>query len=38
VEAVPSRLAGVSGNREFFVLLRRTTSLPALDLTTLVGS
>jgi 23S rRNA (cytidine1920-2'-O)/16S rRNA (cytidine1409-2'-O)-methyltransferase len=38
VEAVPSRLPGVSGNREFFVLLRRTTSLPALDLTTLVGS
>jgi 23S rRNA (cytidine1920-2'-O)/16S rRNA (cytidine1409-2'-O)-methyltransferase len=38
VEAVPSRLPGVSGNREFFVLLRRTGSGPDLDLTALVGS
>lgn len=36
VGAVPSRLAGASGNREFFVLLRRTESAADLDLTTLV--
>lgn len=36
VGAVSSRLAGASGNREFFVLLRRTESAAALDLTTLV--
>jgi 23S rRNA (cytidine1920-2'-O)/16S rRNA (cytidine1409-2'-O)-methyltransferase len=29
---VPSRIPGVSGNREFFVLLRRTESAPHLDL------
>jgi 23S rRNA (cytidine1920-2'-O)/16S rRNA (cytidine1409-2'-O)-methyltransferase len=38
VAAVPSRLPGASGNREFFVLLRRTEAAPALDLTRLVGS
>ena len=38
VAAVRSRLPGVSGNREFFVLLRRTEVAPALDLTALVGS
>ena len=36
VAAVPSRLPGASGNREFFVLLRRTESAPDLDLTALV--
>jgi predicted rRNA methylase YqxC with S4 and FtsJ domains len=36
VGAVPSRLPGASGNREFFVLLRRTASPPHLDLTALV--
>ena len=36
VAAVPSRLPGASGNREFFVLLRRTESPPDLDLTALV--
>jgi 23S rRNA (cytidine1920-2'-O)/16S rRNA (cytidine1409-2'-O)-methyltransferase len=36
VTAVPSRLPGASGNREFFVLLRRTESVPDLDLTGLV--
>jgi 23S rRNA (cytidine1920-2'-O)/16S rRNA (cytidine1409-2'-O)-methyltransferase len=36
VAAVPSRLPGASGNREFFVLLQRTTSAPDLDLTALV--
>ena len=36
VDAVPSRLPGASGNREFFVLLRRTASPPHLDLTALV--
>jgi 23S rRNA (cytidine1920-2'-O)/16S rRNA (cytidine1409-2'-O)-methyltransferase len=36
VAAVPSRLPGASGNREFFVLLRRTESPPQLDLTALV--
>jgi 23S rRNA (cytidine1920-2'-O)/16S rRNA (cytidine1409-2'-O)-methyltransferase len=36
VGAVPSRLPGASGNREFFVLLRRTESAPDLDLTELV--
>jgi 23S rRNA (cytidine1920-2'-O)/16S rRNA (cytidine1409-2'-O)-methyltransferase len=34
--AVPSRLPGASGNREFFVLLRRTESPADLDLITLV--
>jgi 23S rRNA (cytidine1920-2'-O)/16S rRNA (cytidine1409-2'-O)-methyltransferase len=36
VGAVPSRLPGASGNREFFVLLRRTDSAADLDLNTLV--
>jgi 23S rRNA (cytidine1920-2'-O)/16S rRNA (cytidine1409-2'-O)-methyltransferase len=36
VAAVPSRLPGVSGNREFFVLLRRSESAPDLDLNALV--
>jgi 23S rRNA (cytidine1920-2'-O)/16S rRNA (cytidine1409-2'-O)-methyltransferase len=36
VAAVPSRLPGASGNREFFVLLRRIESPPHLDLTALV--
>jgi 23S rRNA (cytidine1920-2'-O)/16S rRNA (cytidine1409-2'-O)-methyltransferase len=36
VDAVPSRLLGASGNREFFVLLRRTESAPDLHLTALV--
>lgn len=36
VAAVPSRLPGASGSREFFVLLRRTDSPPQLDLTALV--
>jgi 23S rRNA (cytidine1920-2'-O)/16S rRNA (cytidine1409-2'-O)-methyltransferase len=36
VGAVPSRLPGASGNREFFVLLQRTESPADLDLTTLV--
>jgi 23S rRNA (cytidine1920-2'-O)/16S rRNA (cytidine1409-2'-O)-methyltransferase len=36
VAAVASRLLGASGNREFFVLLRRTESAPDLDLNTLV--
>jgi 23S rRNA (cytidine1920-2'-O)/16S rRNA (cytidine1409-2'-O)-methyltransferase len=36
VGAVPSRLPGASGNREFFVLLRRTESPADLDLNTLV--
>jgi 23S rRNA (cytidine1920-2'-O)/16S rRNA (cytidine1409-2'-O)-methyltransferase len=36
VAAVPSRLPGASGNREFFVLLRRTEDAPALDLSALV--
>ena len=36
VGVVPSRLPGASGNREFFVLLRRTASPPHLDLTALV--
>jgi len=38
VAAVPSRLPGASGNREFFVLLRQTESPPHLDLTVLVGT
>jgi len=38
VAAVPSRLPGASGNREFFVLLRHTEAVPALDLSGLVGS
>jgi 23S rRNA (cytidine1920-2'-O)/16S rRNA (cytidine1409-2'-O)-methyltransferase len=38
VAAVPSRLPGASGNREFFVLLRCTESAPDLDLTALVRS
>ena len=36
MDAVPSRLLGASGNREFFVLLRRTESPPDLNLTALV--
>jgi 23S rRNA (cytidine1920-2'-O)/16S rRNA (cytidine1409-2'-O)-methyltransferase len=36
VAAVPSRLPGASGNREFFVLLRRADTPPPLDLTELV--
>jgi 23S rRNA (cytidine1920-2'-O)/16S rRNA (cytidine1409-2'-O)-methyltransferase len=36
VGAVPSRLPGASGNREFFVLLRRTESAADIDLNTLV--
>jgi 23S rRNA (cytidine1920-2'-O)/16S rRNA (cytidine1409-2'-O)-methyltransferase len=36
VAAVASRLLGASGNREFFVLLRRTESAPDLDLSALV--
>ena len=36
--AVPSRLPGASGNREFFVLLRRTDSVPDLDLTAIVNT
>jgi 23S rRNA (cytidine1920-2'-O)/16S rRNA (cytidine1409-2'-O)-methyltransferase len=36
VGAVPSRLPGASGNREFFVLLQRSESPADLDLTTLV--
>jgi 23S rRNA (cytidine1920-2'-O)/16S rRNA (cytidine1409-2'-O)-methyltransferase len=38
VAAVPSRLPGASGNREFFVLLRRTESVPDLDLTAVVNT
>ena len=34
--AAPSRLPGVAGNREFFVLFRRTESAADLDLTGLV--
>jgi 23S rRNA (cytidine1920-2'-O)/16S rRNA (cytidine1409-2'-O)-methyltransferase len=37
VAAAPSRLPGASGNREFFVLLRRTESVPDLDLDGLVN-
>jgi 23S rRNA (cytidine1920-2'-O)/16S rRNA (cytidine1409-2'-O)-methyltransferase len=36
IAAVPSRLRGASGNREFFVLLERTESPPHLDLAALV--
>jgi 23S rRNA (cytidine1920-2'-O)/16S rRNA (cytidine1409-2'-O)-methyltransferase len=36
VAAAPSRLPGTYGNREFFVLLRRTASAADLDLTALV--
>jgi 23S rRNA (cytidine1920-2'-O)/16S rRNA (cytidine1409-2'-O)-methyltransferase len=36
VAAVPSRLPGASGNREFFVLLQRAESSLDLDLTALV--
>jgi 23S rRNA (cytidine1920-2'-O)/16S rRNA (cytidine1409-2'-O)-methyltransferase len=36
VAAVASRLPGASGNREVFVLLRRTESAPDLDLTALI--
>jgi 23S rRNA (cytidine1920-2'-O)/16S rRNA (cytidine1409-2'-O)-methyltransferase len=36
VAAVASRLLGASGNREVFVLLRRTESAPDLDLTALI--
>ncbi len=35
---VPSRLPGASGNREFFVLLRRTESVSDLDLTAVVNT
>jgi 23S rRNA (cytidine1920-2'-O)/16S rRNA (cytidine1409-2'-O)-methyltransferase len=38
VAAVPSRLPGASGNREFFVLLRRTESVPDLDLAAVVNT
>ncbi|MGH3340660.1 MAG: TlyA family RNA methyltransferase [Propionibacteriaceae bacterium] len=38
VAAIPSRLPGASGNREFFVLLRRTESVPDLDLTAIVNT
>jgi len=39
VAAVPSRLLGAAGNREFFVLLRRSAlPPPELDLSTLVGT
>ena len=38
VAAVASRLLGASGNREFFVLLRRTESAPDLDLTHLFAT
>jgi len=37
VAAVASRPPGASGNREFFVLLRRTESVPDLDLDGLVN-
>jgi 23S rRNA (cytidine1920-2'-O)/16S rRNA (cytidine1409-2'-O)-methyltransferase len=37
VAAAPSRLPGASGNREFFVLMRRTQSVPDLDLDGLVN-
>jgi 23S rRNA (cytidine1920-2'-O)/16S rRNA (cytidine1409-2'-O)-methyltransferase len=37
VAAAPSRLPGASGNREFFVLMRRTESVPDLDLDGLVN-
>ena len=36
VAVVPSRLHGASGNREFFVLLRRTESAADLDLAAIV--
>jgi 23S rRNA (cytidine1920-2'-O)/16S rRNA (cytidine1409-2'-O)-methyltransferase len=36
VAAVRSRLPGATGNREFFILLRRTEEAPALDLAALV--
>jgi 23S rRNA (cytidine1920-2'-O)/16S rRNA (cytidine1409-2'-O)-methyltransferase len=35
IAAVSSRLPGASGNREFFVLFRRTRSVPDLDLAVL---
>jgi 23S rRNA (cytidine1920-2'-O)/16S rRNA (cytidine1409-2'-O)-methyltransferase len=38
VAAIPSRLPGASGNREFFVLLRRAESPSHIDLTALVGT
>jgi 23S rRNA (cytidine1920-2'-O)/16S rRNA (cytidine1409-2'-O)-methyltransferase len=38
VAVVPSRLSGTSGNREFFVLLLRTESVPDLDLTAVVNT
>ena len=37
VAAVPSRLPGAAGNREFFILLRRAEEAPALDLSALVA-
>jgi 23S rRNA (cytidine1920-2'-O)/16S rRNA (cytidine1409-2'-O)-methyltransferase len=36
--AVPSRLPGASGNREFFLLLRQTDSAADIDLTALVSA
>ena len=36
VAVVPSRLPGASGNREFFVLLRRTESAADLDLAAII--
>ena len=36
VSATPSRLPGIAGNREFFLLLRRTEFAPDLDLAALV--
>lgn len=38
VAVVPSRLPGASGNREFFVLLRRIESVSDLDLTAVVNT
>lgn len=38
VAAVPSRLPGAAGNREFFILLRRAESSPELDLNALVAT
>jgi 23S rRNA (cytidine1920-2'-O)/16S rRNA (cytidine1409-2'-O)-methyltransferase len=36
VGVVPSRLQGASGNREFFVLLRRAESAADLDLAAII--
>jgi 23S rRNA (cytidine1920-2'-O)/16S rRNA (cytidine1409-2'-O)-methyltransferase len=38
VAVVPSRLSGAAGNREFFVLLRRTESVPDIDLAAVVNT